>query len=184
MIFGHRGLPALGILVVVALAASVLGQGVPTQAPVGDPPPAIRGVGKWYHVPKGAGWADKDAVRFDRLEGRVAIIEFGTSWCAGCRRIAPTLDSLHEKSAKKGLLVLGVTLADQHQSAEAIDDYVKKVEHPYAVLATGEAVRAYGVEKIPYAVVVGRDGKVAWKGNPDTHKAKFKRVVNRALRAK
>ena len=75
-----RGLPALGILMVVALAASVLGQGVPSQAPVGEDPPAIRGVGKWHNVPKDAEWADRDAVRFDRLEGRVAIIEFGTTW--------------------------------------------------------------------------------------------------------
>ena len=181
----RAALPALGIFLVVVVAATSLGQGVPQQAPLGEGPPAVEGVGTWLNVPAKTAWADGQTLRFDRLSGQVVVLEFWTTWCPGCTRAKPTLEALQKKYAKKGLVVVGVTVPDQRQDTAKIKAHVKaSIKHPVAVLQTAAAVRAYGVGKIPYAVVVGRDGKVAWKGNPDVKKAAFKTAVKTAIKAK
>ena len=181
-----KTLPAFGIGVACLWAAASLGQSVPQQAPLGSPPPAVSGVGQWLNVethPRP--WATEGELSFKALAGKVAVLEFWTTWCPSCKRVVPTLNALAKKYRKRGLEVIGLTIPDDRQDATTIAAYASKaLRYPVGVLSTGATLRAYNVGKIPYAVVVGRDGRVTWKGNPSVNTKELKTAVLAALKTK
>jgi thiol-disulfide isomerase/thioredoxin len=100
------------------------------------------------------------------------VVEFWATWCGPCVAGIPHLNKVHDELGPKGLVLLSIT----DQSKAGVENFLKEKPMRY-VLGTGsELASEYGVEGIPYAFVVGRDGKVAWRGNPndkdfDTHVA-------------
>lgn len=136
---------------------------VPSEAPMGEVPPALGEVRAWL-VPTGASAAPthSGSIDFAALKGRVVFLEFYATWCPPCRG---SLKALNERPPHPDLSVVGLTAVDSQQSAAEIRVFASQQSFATA-LVTSEAIRSYGVKQIPYAVLVGRDGKVAWKGNP------------------
>lgn len=151
------------------------------------PAPPVTGVGTWYvdgaEPDEPPAWARDGALDFAKLRGKVVVLEFWLTHCAGCKRIRPTVNALHEKHPDD-LLLLGITVPDPKQSLEQIRDYVAKhVPFPVAVLQTGETIARYEVGKIPHGVVIDRAGHVRWVGNPDRDTKGFKQAVRQALKS-
>ncbi|HUG67233.1 MAG TPA: hypothetical protein VMM76_05760 [Pirellulaceae bacterium] len=73
------------------------------------------------------------------------------------------LNELHEVYGPKGLVLLSVT----DQSKAGIENFRKDKPMKYAIGTGSELASEYGVEGIPHAFIVGKDGKLAWHGNPN-----------------
>lgn len=155
--------PSLVLLLIVALVLWNFRPLVPSEAPLGQAPPALEGIRAWL-VPTGASAAPTVSGKLDftALEGRVVLLEFYATWCPPCK---VSLAALNERPPDPDLCVVALTAPDKNQSPAEIRAFAAQQRFPTA-LVTSEALRAYGVRQIPYAVVVGRDGQVAWKGNP------------------
>jgi thiol-disulfide isomerase/thioredoxin len=97
------------------------------------------------------------------LKGKVVVVEFWATWCGPCVAGIPHLNKIHEEYGPKGLVLLSFT----DQSKTGIENFMKDKPMKY-VLGTGsELASEYGVRGIPHAFIIGRDGKVAWHGNPN-----------------
>lgn len=187
--------PAASALSTVALSL-VLSVGTLAQE-VGKEPPAVTGVSSWVKADpkkgkgekdqkpekaeKGPAW-DPDAkgeVDFARLKGKVVVLEFWATWCPPCRKSIPHLNEL-ARAHERELVVLGLSAVDDRQDAGQVRKYAEEhVRYPVGVLADPATLERYGVSSIPHAVVIGKDGKVVWTGNPLD--GAFEKAVKRAV---
>lgn len=122
-------------------------------------------------------------------KGHFVLVDFWASWCGPCRRSNPGLVELyndykdkHFKSAKKGFIILSVSL-DQNKDAWVNAIAKDKLAWPYHISDLGgwqsKAAELYGVQFIPQAFLVGPDGKVVAKYNTSEEaKADLERLSN------
>jgi thiol-disulfide isomerase/thioredoxin len=131
---------------------------------VGDPAPATR--------PESM--LQGEAVK-EFKKGEIYVFECWASWCGPCVASIPHLNELHQKLAKKGIVITGVNVWEAERdaaSAQRAKDFLKGQgeKMSYRVAIGGKAfikdwLEAAGVNGIPHAFVVS-EGKIAWAGHP------------------
>jgi len=120
---------------------------------VGTTPPAL-GAADWMNIDA--------APTLRSLRGSVVLVDFWSSSCGSCIESIADLNRLHDRYAKKGLRVLGLT----PQSRRGIEWVTSKTPIHYAIGAGSAAKPAWGVSSVPYAFLIGRDGRILWHGRP------------------
>jgi len=96
---------------------------------------------------------------------KVVWIEFSATWCGPCMESMPHVQELYAKHRDKGLEVIVVT----DEPSKVFMPYLSKKRYtmPAATGTDRKAIRAnFGVSMWPTAILVGRDGKVAYVGDP------------------
>ena len=97
------------------------------------------------------------------LKGKPHIVEFWATWCGPCKTTIPHLNELQKKFGPQGLVVIGVTDEDK----KTVNDFRKKLPMEYSVALDKKGLsKKVGISTIPHALLVGKDGKVVWAGNP------------------
>lgn len=97
------------------------------------------------------------------LKGKPAIVEFWATWCPPCRKSIPHLNEISKKYKDKGLVVVGITDEDK----ATVEKFRKGTPMEYTVaLDEGQLGRKLGINGIPHAFVVDKEGKVVWHGHP------------------
>lgn len=96
-------------------------------------------------------------------KGKAAIVEFWATWCPPCRASIPHLNEINKKFKDKGLVVVGIT----DEKKETVEKFQKTLPMEYNVAIGGaEIEKKIGINGIPHAFIVGKDGKVVWQGHP------------------
>ncbi|MBM4437824.1 MAG: redoxin domain-containing protein, partial [Actinobacteria bacterium] len=109
------------------------------------------------------GWLNADGTpSLANRQGQVTVVEFWGTFCPPCRTSIPHLNEIQEKYKDKGLQVLALTGEDR----ATVERFAQGTRMNYAVGYGSNTSEAYGVSGVPHAVVVGRDGKVAYAGHP------------------
>jgi thiol-disulfide isomerase/thioredoxin len=97
--------------------------------------------------------------------GKVVLVDFWASWCKPCRQELPNVLAMYDAYHDKGFDVVGVSLdATPEDAKKAVrelnlkwdsifpaDENQREYEHPL--------VRRYGVNGIPTAILVDKDGR-------------------------
>jgi peroxiredoxin len=110
------------------------------------------------------------------LRGRVVLLHAFQMLCPGCvSHGTPQAEKAHRLFAGADLQVIGLhTVFEHHEAmtpvalAAFIHEY--RLSFPIAVDRPGEAgpipitMQAYGFQGTPSAVLIGRDGRIAWRG--------------------
>jgi thiol-disulfide isomerase/thioredoxin len=93
------------------------------------------------------------------LRGKTVLLDFWATWCVPCRVSMPAVEKLHKDYKERGLIVLGVNVAED---LALVDEFVKKTPFAYPVVLSGESqiLETYKVTAYPTFVLIGPDGKV------------------------
>ncbi len=96
-----------------------------------------------------------------RLKGKVVVVDFWASWCKPCREELAVLEALHQKYASKGLVILGVNVdKDAETARKFLKDNKLALSFSLANDAKHEVAERYAPPTMPSSYVIGRDGKV------------------------
>ncbi len=60
----------------------------------------------------------EDSLDLTQYQGKVVVLDFWASWCAPCRRSFPWWNTMHAKYAEEGLVIIGVNLDNDPDSAQ------------------------------------------------------------------
>ena len=99
--------------------------------------------------------------RPEEWDGNVLVVNFWATWCAPCREEIPLLVDLARRRPE--VAVVGIAL----DSAGPVRAFAEELDIRYPLLlddAKGSTMRRYGnrVGALPFTVVAGRDGTVAY----------------------
>lgn len=113
---------------------------------------------------KAPSWTLKDVdgreVKSTDFKGKVVVIDFWATWCPPCRKEIPDYIAMQKKYADRGLVILGISL-DEITPAE-VKAFGEKLKMNYPILV-GDADTADafgGIEGLPTAFVIDREGNV------------------------
>ena len=110
------------------------------------------------------------AIADEAFAGRVVVVDFWAVWCRPCVKIIPHLKALQERHAEDGLTVISVSL-DVNVAAARRVIRQRKMTWDQVIDREQESPVAdmffEGTDGgIPYCFILGRDGKLAWRGDP------------------
>jgi cytochrome c biogenesis protein CcmG/thiol:disulfide interchange protein DsbE len=112
---------------------------------------------------------DKPRIKtLDAFKGQVVLVNVWGTWCVPCRVEMPSIDSLYQQLAPKGLKIVAVAV-DQSDGGPSqmkdIRDFVKQYHLNFDVLydTSGAIQTQYRTTGVPESFVVARDGTIRRK---------------------
>jgi thiol-disulfide isomerase/thioredoxin len=106
---------------------------------------------------------DGKPISVGALKGKVVMVDFWATWCGPCRGELPNVIATYKKHHAEGFEIIGVSL-DEDRSA--LDKFLKETDGmtwPQFFDGKGwgnKLANKYLVHSIPFAVLVGPDGKI------------------------
>ncbi len=103
-------------------------------------------------------------VKLSSFRGKYVLVDFWASWCKPCREENPTVVKAYNKYKDKNFTVLGVSLDRPGQKDEwmkaVMKDNLTWTQVSDLMFWNSPVVQLYGIEGIPYNVLVDPDGKI------------------------
>lgn len=121
---------------------------------------------------------DGSVVRLSDLRGKVVVLDFWATWCEPCRKALPVVSRLHREWSSKGVVVLGI----DDEPASVVRAFAARHGLGYPTLIDrGRRIHnLFGVEGIPAAIVIGRDGalveRVPFPHNDENFRAALRKA--------
>jgi peroxiredoxin len=97
--------------------------------------------------------------KLSSLRGKVVYLDFWAGWCAPCRISLPLLSQMREDLAGRGFEIVGINRDSEVETAQRL---MRDAHVHYPVLfGVDEKIYGfYGIQQMPAAYVIGRDGRV------------------------
>ena len=97
-----------------------------------------------------------------QYRGKVVLMDFWATWCGPCVGEMPNVIAAYKKYHARGFDVLVISL-DQNRGA--LTSFLKQNQMPWRQVYDGKywqsaVPRQYGVNSIPFGLLIGRDGKI------------------------
>ncbi|NJO89869.1 MAG: AhpC/TSA family protein [Chloroflexia bacterium] len=110
---------------------------------------------------------DGKNIKLSSLRGKYVLIDFWAAWCGPCRRESPNMVEVYKKYNKKGFEIYSVSLdksKDAWTAAIEKDNlgawaHVSDLKYWNSI-----AAKDYGVDGIPFTVLLDKEGKIVEKG--------------------
>ncbi len=93
--------------------------------------------------------------------GKVVILNFWASWCGPCRVEAPILERLWQDYRDRGVVVLGVTYADNERDSRAFIDAFNMTYPNAQDVGTVITKDRYHITGVPETFIIAPDGEIA-----------------------
>jgi thiol-disulfide isomerase/thioredoxin len=119
--------------------------------------------------------------RLSQLRGKVVCLEFWSTWCGPCQPAMAKLNRLAQDQAaawKDRVVLLPVSIDANRErvTAHVTQRGWDRLEHHWTGTETkhdwdAPAARAFVVSGVPEAILIGRDGRILWRGHPADNSA-------------
>jgi peroxiredoxin len=106
-------------------------------------------------------------IKLSSLRGKYVLIDFWAAWCGPCRRESPNMVELYKEYNKKGFEIYSVSLDNNQKDWEGAikKDGLGKWTHVSDLKYwNSAAAQDYGVDAIPFTVLLDKEGKILAKG--------------------
>lgn len=103
-----------------------------------------------------------ETINLDSFKGKYVMIDFWASWCRPCRMENPNVLKAYNKYKTKGFEVYGISIdrdAEAWKGAIAQDH----ISWTQVLDADGKVANQYGVEGIPFTLLLDKEGKIIAK---------------------
>lgn len=143
------------------MAAQVANQMRQDAIDVGNPAPEIA-------LPK----EDGSILKLSDLRGQVVLVDFWAAWCRPCRMSNPKLVEMYNRYKDQGFTILSVSFDGLQNQQTPKQDWLKAIADDGLVWDnhisdlkgwSSAAGQAYGIQSIPYTVLVDREGNIVAK---------------------
>ena len=133
--------PLVIALTALSLAPAAFAKSAPAAAP-------------HFALPTVAGRVDSDSLR-----GKVVLVDFWASWCGPCRQSFPWMAAMHDKFAKRGLVIVAVNLDKDRAAA---DKFLATYRVPFTVAfdPAGKTAEGFHVTAMPSSILLDRSGEI------------------------
>ncbi len=104
-------------------------------------------------------------------KGKLVLIDFWATWCAPCREAMPELNRLHAEFAPRGLVIIGVT----KEARDKVTGFLAAQRIDYFIALDGGSAlyTQLRIKALPYAILVDRQNRIVWRGQPSELKKDF-----------
>ena len=103
-----------------------------------------------------------DELDLSAYAGKEVYVDFWASWCGPCRQSYPWMNSLNQRKAQEGLVIIAVNVDQERRLAnEFLDEFTPKFKVLFD--ANVKLASEFKVAGMPSAYIIGRDGKPRFK---------------------
>jgi peroxiredoxin len=102
------------------------------------------------------------SIALDQYKGKVVFLDFWAPWCAPCKEELPELEALHNRYAREGLAIIGISL---DTSEASVSRFLQKMPVAFPVLIdkNADASDLYRVSSLPAGFLIDRNGIIRYK---------------------
>ena len=169
------GLLVLGAMIVLIIFRALLSPS-PSGGPValGTPLPEVFVEG-WLND-------DDGTPLFDRIDGKIVVVDCWASWCGPCLGELPKLTQLYAQYQPLGVEFIGLTSEDSRALGNVRDVITRFSGFTWPVgYGAGITLDALGVTAIPTMVVYGPDHRVIWSRTGSGSASALPDILDEAL---
>ena len=116
--------------------------------------------------------ADGSILHLSDLKGQVVLVDFWAAWCRPCRMTNPQLVEMYNRYKDRGFTILSVSFDGLANQQTPKQDWLDAIaadglvwDHHVSDLRgwSSAAGQTYGIQSIPYTVLVDREGNIVAK---------------------
>ena len=120
-------------------------------------------------------------VQLSDFKGKIVLVDFWATWCPPCREEIPDFIQLQKQYGSKSFTLLGIALDDE--GATVVKPFAQKLGVNYLMVIGNTRVAAAfgGIEAVPTAFLIGRDGKILKTFVGARNKFEWEQTIQTAL---
>ncbi len=125
-------------------------------------------------------WVKGDPDMLAAMEGRnIVVLDFWATWLPICKETVPVLNDIQKKYSADGVQVIGISTEEEALVSKFVNDR-KYISYRIAIDDGRKTYKKYmGADPgIPAVFVIGKDGKILWKGHPMGLEAVLDKVIS------